>query len=81
MGETDRDSQVTVNGAGVDIAPDGAFQRDVALKGELNLIDVMATGPSGHTRSKGVRVFVVAPAISWNTDEDSNSVVNYRNLR
>ncbi len=54
-------SEIGINGIPVEVFEDGTFQRDLTLIDGVNLIEVMASGPSGQTTSRQLVVFYVSP--------------------
>ena len=44
-----------------EVAADGSFQRDLQLRPGVNLLEVVASVPSGRARSEQIVVYVVAP--------------------
>ncbi len=53
--------KVEINGVPVDVSIDGSFQRDMPLREGVNLLEVVASEPSGRTRAEQIVVFMVYP--------------------
>ncbi len=53
--------KVEINGVPVDVLIDGSFQRDMPLREGVNLLEVVASEPSGRTRAEQIVVFMVSP--------------------
>ena len=52
---------VGINGIPVDVAPDGSFQHDLPIEQGENLVEVVASNPSGRTKTQHVTVTLVPP--------------------
>ncbi len=57
-------TKVEINGIPVEVKIDGSFQRDIQLREGVNLLEVMASEPSGRTKSEQIVVFMVSPVAS-----------------
>jgi len=53
--------KVEINGVPVEVLIDGSFQRDMPLREGVNLLEVVASEPSGRTRTEQIVVFMVSP--------------------
>ncbi len=53
--------KVEINGVPVEVSIDGSFQRDMPLREGVNLLEVVASEPSGRTRAEQIVVFMVSP--------------------
>ena len=53
--------KIEINGVPVDVSIDGSFQRDMPLREGVNLLEVVASEPSGRTRAEQIVVFMVYP--------------------
>ncbi len=53
--------RIEINGVPVDVSIDGSFQRDMPLREGVNLLEVVASEPSGRTRAEQIVVFMVSP--------------------
>lgn len=52
---------IDINGLPAEVAADGSFQRDLLLRQGVNLLEVVASVPSGRARSEQIVVYVVVP--------------------
>ena len=53
--------KVEINGVPVEVSIEGSFQRDMPLREGVNLLEVVASEPSGRTRAEQIVVFMVSP--------------------